>query len=469
MSIISALFDNSIYTAEQAFNAKDITSSTMREALLDWYRLYYDTVPTEQEDPCQRIPVAVVNKLTKTVFSEYKAAPAKNTQKADWINRVLAGLERRRKQAMQQALIGGECYLKPLLSKAGVEFSVIQRRACLILGRNEIGAVTDIGTLERTESDGKFYTLLERRRVDAAGYLTIENRLFCSNSGTVIGGRVPLASLEQYAALEPSYTFRKPLFSLGLVPVRCPAENCVDGSDDAVSVYAAAVGLIHNINRNEAQINGEFERGESRIICSGDMMEIDQDGKRRTLQDHVFTALDEPPENLGIEIFSPTFREQSFLARKTEYLRNCETLIGLKRGILSEVEAAERTATEVTSSAGDYNLTIIDFQEMWEDSVREALRVCDLLGQLYGLCNSTALDPEKDVTISWGNGILYDEDKTWAEYQSMAASGMIKPEIAIAWYFDLPFPEKPKDLEKIRARYMPEIEALTGESGGEDE
>lgn len=466
MSIISALFDNSTYTAEQAFNAKDITSSDMKKAILDWYRLYYNTETTEQEDPCQRIPVAVVNKLTKTVFSEYKAAPAKNTPKADWISKVLSGLERSRKQAMQRALIGGECFLKPLLSKAGVEFSVIQRRACLILGRNEIGAVTDIGTMEQTEAGGKFYTLLERRTVDAAGYLTIENRLYCSDNRAVLGNWVPLETLEQYAALEPSYTFQKPLFSLGLIPVRCPAENCVDGSDDAVSVYAAAVGLIHNINRNEAQINGEFERGKSRLIVSGDLMEKGPDGKRR-LTDDVFTAFDESPEDIGVTIFSPAFREQSFLARKQEYLRNVETLIGLKRGILSEVEAAERTATEITSSAGDYNLSIIDFQQMWEAAVRETVRVCDLLGQMYKLCDSAAVDPEEDVTVSWGNGILYDEDKTWAQYTALVASGMLKPEIAVAWYFDLPFPETQEDLMKIRERYMPEIESLTG-SGGEE-
>lgn len=105
---------------------------------------------------------------------------------------------------------------------------------------------------------------------------------------------------------------------------------------------------------------------------------------------------------------------------------------------------------------------------MWESSVREALRVCDLLGQLYGLCSGAALDEEQDVTVSWGNGILYDEDKTWAQYTALVASGMLKPEIAVAWYFDLPFPETPRDLEKIRKKYMPEMEAMT-EGGGEDE
>lgn len=187
---------------------------------------------------------------------------------------------------------------------------------------------------------------------------------------------------------------------------------------------------------------------------------MDEDGKRRRLKDHVFTAVDEDPGDLGVTIFSPALREASFLARKTEYLRNIETLIGFKRGILSEVEAAERTATEVTSSAGDYNLTIQDFQQMWERTLRETVRVCAALEKMYRLSDGRA-DPERDVVIDWGNGILYDEDKTWADYMQMVGAGMIKPEIALAWKFNLPW-ETPADLEKIRETYMPELETLLG-------
>ena len=276
-----------------------------------------------------------------------------------------------------------------------------------------------------------------------------------------MGEEVPLATLARYADIQPMNQLPTPVQSLGLVPIKTPLENCVDGSADSVSVYAPAAGLIHLINVNEAQINGEFERGESRIIVSGDMMTVDESGARHMLKDHVFTAVDEAPDEIGVTIFSPAFREQSFLARKTEYLRNIETIIGFKRGILSEVEAVERTAKEVTSSEGDYNLTIIDFQQMWEGAVREAVRVCSVLGQMYQVGTSGVFDPQKDVIIDWGNGILYDEDKTWADYMSMVAAEMLKPEIALAWKFNLPC-ETPEDLAKVREKYMPEIEALTG-------
>ena len=136
-------------------------------------------------------------------------------------------------------------------------------------------------------------------------------------------------------------------------------------------------------------------------------------------------------------------------------------MIGLKRGLLSEVEAEERTATEITSSAGDYNLSMIDFQSMWAEAAKDAVRLCGILGRLYHVPGAHEADP-KNVSIDWGNGILYDEEKTWAEYLDMVSRGMLKPEIALGWRFGMPT-EKEKDLAAIRAKYMPEIRHMAEE------
>jgi len=464
VGILSALFDNKTYNFEQAFGVNDITSKRMKAAINDWYGLYYRQDADKEEDPCQRIPVAIVSKLTKTAFSEYSATTAKDSGN-EYVEQILAALDSARKKAVQQALIGGLCFLKPIFSTP-LHFTVISRNNMLILARDDTGVVTSVGTAERTVEGKDYYTLLERRTVDQYGRLTIQSKLYRSREAGILGVEVPLNTLNKYADLSPELLLPG-VGSLGLIPVRTPLENCVDGSQDAVSVFAPAVGLIRNINRNEAQINQEFENGKSRIIASADMLAKNQATGRRELKDDLFVGVDDDPEAVGITIFSPAFREQSFLARKTEYLRNVESLIGLKRGILSEVEAAERTATEVTSSAGDYNLSIIEFQEMWETAVREAVRVCEALGRLYKVYSGPAIDPEKDVVIDWGNGILFDEDKTWADYMAMVAAGMIRPEIALAWKFNLPW-ETPKDLAKIREKYMPELQSMTDGEDGEE-
>lgn len=448
MSILYALTHDTAASYAEAFQARDCTSWEMRRAIGEWFLLYYDHTATEDSDPCQQIPYTVVRKLTRAVFSEYGVSAQDGYAAA-----VLRQLEAAASEAVQMALIGGESLIKPVPAGDGWRFPVVNRANVLVFGRDERGAMTDIGTAEH-RIDGRFYyTLLERRTVDANGYLTIRNRLYRSERSETLGCRVALGSLEAYARLPEEYTYPEPVFSVGLAQLRTPMANCIDGSAGGVSVYAAAVGLIRSINRNEAQLSGEFERGESRIITSADLLRRDQDGKRM-LRDHVFVGVDDDIENVGMTIFSPQLREQSFLNRKQAYLRDVENIIGLKRGLLSEVEAVERTATEITSSEGDYNLTVVDFQKMWEAAVRETLRICGVLGQLYRLPGAHALTGD-EAAFDWGNGVLFDEEKTWEDYKDMVARGLLKPEIALGWRFNLPT-DTEAELRRIRQKYMPD-------------
>ena len=450
MSIFAAL--KTPYSLEDAFRAKDITSSEMRAAITEWFRLYYEREATKDSDPCQRIAYTVVNKLTKTCFGEYQA-----TSKDDFAQSILKGLDASKRKAMQMLMVGGEAFLKPYPAARGWGVSVVRRDNVLVFGRDADGNITDCGTMERTVDGSRYYTLLERRTIGADGLLTITNRLYSSDNRYSIGQPCPLDSLARYAALPTEYTYNVPM-GLGMVQMRTPIENTVDGSADGVSVYAAASGLIHNINRNEAQINGEFERGESRIIASSDLMERDSNGNRH-FSDHIFVGVDDSPENVGVTIFSPELRDQSFLNRKREYLRNVESIIGIKRGLLSEVEAAERTATEVTSSEGDYNLTIIDLQEVWTRAVKDTVNLCCILGRLYHVPGATEIDPD-DITIDWGDGVLYNREKVGQEMLQQVQSGLLAPERYLAWYYELPC-DTPADRQKIREEYMPELQQLT--------
>ena len=316
---------------------------------------------------------------------------------------------------------------------------------------------TDIGTFEHSVRNASYYSLLERRTVDPKGYLTIRNMLYCSDNRDTLGKRVPLSSHPAYAELPEEYVFSSPVGSIGMARLCMPMENCVDGTENAVSVYAPAVGLIHNINQNEAQLNGEFERGESRIITSSDMLrkQVNTTTGITTfaLKDNVFVGLDEDAETLGINIFSPALREQSFLARKQDYLRSVESIIGMKRGLLSEVEATERTAKEITSSEGDYNLSIIDLQQAWEEAVRETVRLCGVLGQMYHVPGAREIKDD-DIVIDFGNGILYDEEKTRHEMLSQVQAGLLQPERYIGHCYNLPC-DTPAQREKIRKDYMP--------------
>lgn len=453
MSVWEALRNsNRVQNIEDVFARHDVTSPDMKRAITDWILAYYRDSRDDECNPCDRLPVAIVSKLYKTIFSEYTAT-AQGGQKA-FFQDILNRLHDVQRRAVQMQLIGGECLIKPVPNGSAFDFVLIRRDRFVPFARDELGRLTSVGTAEQTVTDGRLYTLLECRTAHQNGELQIESRLFCRKIGETgtLGNEVQLSTLPKYADLRPQIVIPG-VGGIGMAQLRTPNENTIDGSPDAVAVYAAAMGLIREESRNQRMMELEFENGASRIIASADMLSHTPDGKQ-ALTDTLFVGLDDDPSAVGVTVFSPALREASYLARKQDILRSVETLIGLKRGILSEVEATERTATEITSSAGDYNLTILDFQSEWTKSVRELMQICAALGSWYGFLPSGAFNPE-DIVLDYGDGVLYNRDKTWQEMRDMVAAGLLKPELALAWYYELPH-DTQEQLAQIRETYMPE-------------
>lgn len=436
---------------EQAFGRQDVTTPKMQAAIREWFDLYYGAA-RPGEAPTARLPVLIVGKLCRTVFAEYEArlldGPAPG--KAAWLRGALAALDAVRGQAVQAALVGGECLLKPVPCGAGFDFLPIRRDCYAPLARDAHGALRAVGTMELLSHAGARYALVERRTAAPEG-VHIDTRLYALTGGA-LGRRLPLDALPQTARLAPELLLPG-VPGVGLAVLRTPLFNCVDGSPDAVAAFAPAVGVLRALARCEQQLETEFKNGASRVFASEDLLRTAPDG-RRALADDLFVGLPDDPANLGVTVYSPALREQSYLARKQDLLRACESLLGLKRGILSEVEATERTATEITASSADYALTIADLQAAWADAARQALTLCDALGRVYGLCDAEPFDAAAQLAIDWGDGVLYDRARVWEEQRQMVADGLLRPELALAWYYDLPHATE-AELAEVRRRMMP--------------
>ena len=460
-AMLRALNSRGYDDIEAALHVRGCTSQAMLEAITGWFTAWFAREPDGKlgVDPCQRLPYAIVNKLCKAIFAEYDSGLQETgTPKLQWMDGVRRAYDAQRSLAMQWGMVGGEVWIKPVPSaNGGLQWLPIRRDHVLVLGRAADGSVTDLATCEKcVAAERRYFTLVERRMAGMDGRLTIQNRLYESDCGNVLGNPVPLDSLPQYAGLAPEYTYETPIDGVGLVHIRMPSANTVDGSPDGVSVYEPAMGLIHNVDRNEYQLAREFELGRMRIAASADLLTAENGRKR--LRDDLFVGLEGSEQTVGITAFAPALRNENYEARRQAYLKAVENLLGVKRGILSDAEAVSKTATEINSSAGDYSLSIIEFQNLYYDALQAALRLADQLGQAYRLCDGTAWDTEV-LNVTWGNGVLYDADKEWADRLAMVQQGMLRPELALAWKFDLPC-DTEEDLAAIRQKYMPTMQDM---------
>lgn len=458
--MLRALTGSGFENIEAALDVKDCTSPVMRRCISDWFTEWMRREPDKNAgiDPCQRIPYAVVTRLLRAAFAEYDSTmhfeKEKPSAKDAYIDGVRRSFDASRLEIMQWAMIGGECMVKPVpMADGHLVWQVVRRDRYMVLGRGADGSITDIVTAEKATEGSRWYTLVERRTAGQDGLLTIQNTLFCSSDRATLGCRAPLHSLPRYVMLPDSITYQTPIWGVGLVPVKMPVANCVDGSADGVSVYEPALGLIHNINSNEWQLGREFELGRARMVASSDLL-TNLEGKR-TMRDDLFVGLEGSEQSIGITAFAPALREGSYAARRQAYLKSVENLLGIKRGILSDAAEVQKTATEITDSAGGYALTISELQTVWYDALRAALRLGDQVGRLFRLCDAGRWD-EDALSVTWGNGVLYDTDKEWQERLAMVQSGMLKPELALAWKFDLPC-DTPQDIAFIRDKFMPEL------------
>ena len=144
----------SIYDYEARFGAADKTTKAMKTAIEDWFNLYYESQSEAETDPCQRIAYTVVNKLVKAMFGEYTA-----TAKDTGCQSLVDTLDKCKENAVQLALVGGECYLKPCPGVDNFSFTLIPRNNLLIFGRDENGEPTDVGTMELSTYQNAHYTL----------------------------------------------------------------------------------------------------------------------------------------------------------------------------------------------------------------------------------------------------------------------------------------------------------------------
>lgn len=378
-ALIRALTNNAVENIEEALGMTDATSSAMKHAIAEWYAAWYGRAPTKTEDPCQRLPYAIVNKLCKATFGEYDSGlQHTDSAKAKYLDGVRSTFDACKTSFMTQAMIGGEAWAKPVPMPDGrLTWQIVGRDSVIILGRDASGIPSDVALCEKSVSaDHHFYTLVERR-TSFAGRLTIRYRLYCSDNKSTLGRRVPLASLPQYERLEDEYTFAVPIDGVGMVFLRMPITNCVDGSADGVSIYEPAMGLIHRINENELQFSREFELGRMRVVASADILRT-HNGKK-SLTDDVFVGLDGNEQSVGITPFAPALRNESYEARRQTYLKAIENLLGIKRGILSDAEAVSKTATEINCMGTFY---LDDWSN--EDDTLADFTAIDTIGLLDG-------------------------------------------------------------------------------------
>lgn len=156
------------------------------------------------------------------------------------------------------------------------------------------------------------------------------------------------------------------------------------------------------------------------------------------------------------EVFDPAFRP--YTDRLNELYRRLEHQIGTSAGILSEVQTANATATEVRRAMYDTFTIIDDMRSNIEKGLEDFLYSANVLANAYNI-NSQA---DFELGFDWDYSLLEDTQETFSQLVTANAKGIIS-DVEIRQFLkpDETLEESEKAVIEIKEK-QPSVEELLG-------
>ncbi|MBX3046994.1 MAG: phage portal protein [Anaerolineales bacterium] len=260
------------------------------------------------------------------------------------------------------------------------------------------------------------------------GSYRIRNKVLRSTSDADLGSVVPLSSVPEWSDLSEEESFlgvRQPLFGYFRYP---QANNIEPGSPLGVSAYARAVDLIQQADIQWSQLLWEFKSGVRKVTVDEQALPKDPKTGEFIVEDLELYRVLRSTNNVGtagklFEDWSPGFREQNIINGLEAILKRIEFNCGMARGMLSDPQQVDKTATEVLSSKQQYAATVVDIQKALEAAVRDLLYAMDAWTSIFKL----APKGEYEVTFKFDDSLVTDRQQQFVQDTQMVTMRAMGP------------------------------------------
>ncbi len=300
-----------------------------------------------------------------------------------------------------------------------------------VTARREDGSACGVCFFEECKQGNEKYLRCEEHRLFSNGDYLIENRAFLA-VGDSFEREVPLAAVKRWEAY-PKRTEVSGMSGGFFVEWRLSAS---DWHASGEPIYAGAISLMKDADRQYERLLWEFEGGELAVDASEDAFRLDPSGTPVLPlgKDRLFrmNAIDAGSDNGEImKVFSPALRDESLIRGLNRILMFFEDAVGVARGTVSDPSASVKTATEIKSMRQRTYLTVNGLRQEAQAVLLALFDAMQRLCSLYRL--STA--EQAFLTVAFGDGILTDSESLRdADRADVQAGIMNKEEYREKWY-----------------------------------
>lgn len=239
---------------------------------------------------------------------------------------------------------------------------------------------------------------------------------------------------------------------------KSPIDNRLNSDNYGVPITYGCDATIKEIKDCLKQIVREFKVKEAFIGVDFTLFKTVEGQDTLGLpEDGIYRKFNGDKDDMW-EIFDPAIRESSYYARLQELYSRLEKEVGTSKGILTEVETAQATATAIKKAMYD-TFTIVDDARICFEKAME-----DLIYGIDVLCNYYSLTPQGDYDIvyDWGYDLLQDPQQDFNQLMQGLNQGVIsKVEIRQWLKPNETLDEAQKAIDEIK-KQEPTVEELVG-------
>ena len=236
---------------------------------------------------------------------------------------------------------------------------------------------------------------------------------------------------------------------------KSPVDNRQNSDNYGVPITYGCDSTIREIKVTLKQIIDEFEAKKVFIGVDYTMFKKDKNGHDILPDSPLYKKFNADKDDLW-EVFDPAFRDTSYYNRLQELYARLEKQIGTSKGILTEVETADATATAIKKALYDTFTIVGDTRDAFEKGMTDLIDGINILANYY---NITPMG-DYEINYDWSYDLLESTEETFAQLTQGHSLDVVKDyELRQFIFPDEDIEEAKKSIEEIKAE-TPETEEL---------
>ena len=385
------------------------------------------------------------NKLANYVINDSNVNITGENARVELLDKTTQSMWKKAKKITSMGFGYGGVILVPYVKSGKIYYNIVSQSRVTIdetEGENIIGAtiIADKKTVNKGIGNSKTYYRLTNYKV-RNGNIEITQKFTDEN-----GHEVAVPDFWKNIELKKVITgVDRALFGY----IKSPINNRKTDDKYGVPITYGCDSTIAEIKETMKQLYREYKLKEAFVGADSTMF----NGKDSLPLNGLFKKVDAGDDNF-FEVFDPAFRP--FTERLQELFKRLEHEIGTSAGILSEVNTANATATEIKRSMYDTFTIVDDMRSNIEKGIEDFLYSANVLANAYNLTPQG----EYEVSFDWDYSLLEDSQEAFSQLMTAQSKGIVSEVEVRQWLHpDETLEDSQKAIEEIKAS-EPSVDAI---------